>query len=46
VDIDIVAMVGLYTSFYRPDLVVKSLNGKNISNYAKKRDIQKILSKY
>jgi WD40 repeat protein len=41
-----VELTKLYASFYRPDLVAKSLNGKNISNYTKKRDIQKILSKY
>ena len=34
----------LYDSFYRPDLVAKSLNGEDLSSYAKKIDIQKILS--
>ena len=33
----------LYDSFYRPDLVEKSLNGEDISSYAQEIDIQKIL---
>ena len=34
----------LYDSFYRPDLVAKSLNGEDLSSYAEEIDIQKILS--
>jgi hypothetical protein len=34
----------LYDSFYRPDFIEKSINGEDLSNYAKEIDIQKILS--
>ena len=34
----------LYDTFYRPDLIQKALNGENLGKYAKKVNIQKLIS--